>query len=69
MIAIIKYRLVKLKDRYEVPKWDNMEGLIMAPVVSDLCRFEPEVFDTVEQAEFSRELKDYPDDYIIITCF
>lgn len=65
MILKTKYKLAKVIDRTQGHEW-GVDGLQMTCVFNPCCLFLPDVFDTSDEADEFRSLKDYPEDYIII---
>lgn len=69
MIAQMKYKLVKTHERIDVPKYSDTVGLTTTRIVTNCCIIQDEVFDNPSDAVEFRDMKDFPNDYLVITVW
>jgi hypothetical protein len=63
-----KYKIARIIERVQGHEW-GAEGLVQTFILQPCCIFLPEVFENVGEACEFRDLKDYPEDYVIMTIW
>ena len=69
MIAQMKYKLIKTHERVTLLRYSDSIGLKSVTTVINCCIIQDEVFDNPSDAVEFRDMKDFPNDYLVITVW